>query len=219
VVAWNIDARTPSTAFSLPTSTVDSLVVAGDGRRLAYGASGDTIVLTLVDGKSRILPGASTPLAFSPNGQWLLAASGAQLFVWDLAAATPMPRTVLAHREQVLGAAWAPDGASFATVGTDGSAVIWSLDALSPLRSINVGTAPMTGVSFTPDARTLITVGAGGAVLAFDLSGSQGLAARLAEARSDSALVALACGLAGRGLTVEEWKSLLPDRSFQHICP
>jgi hypothetical protein len=77
----------------------------------------------------------------------------------------------------------------------------------------------MTGVSFTPDAQTLVTVGAGGAVLAFDLTGTRGVAASIAAAGSESALVTLACGLAGRGLTSDEWRTFLPDRPFQHICP
>lgn len=219
-VAWNIEARTPSTTYPLPTSTVESVVVSPDGEYLAFGTGGDTVVLTVADGATLTLPGAVTPLAFSPDARTLLAAAGPEVQVWDLTSTEDDPRTVPAHRDQVLAGAWAPDGASFATVGADGTAVVRSLATLSPVHSFTAGPEPMTGVWFGAGARTLYTVGGDGAVLAIDLTGGRGIGATLASTLdSDPALVALACGLAGRGLTPEEWAAQLPDRPFQQTCP
>ncbi len=224
VVAWNIDARTPSTTYPLPTSTVDSLVVSVDGERIAFGAGGGTVVLDIADGATRTLPGAVAPLAFSSDGRRLLAAAGTDVQIWELsgddAEAAADPRTVTAHREQTIGAAWAPDETSFATVGADGNAVVWSIDTLSPLRSFTAGPAPTTAVWFAPDARTLYAAGADGALLAFDLTGERGIGATVASTvDTDPALVSLACGLAGRGMTPDEWATYLPDRPFQQTCP
>ena len=132
VVGWDIEARTPSTAYPLPTTAVDSLVVSGNGARIAIGTGSGTVVLTVADGSTRQLAGAR-PLAFSPDGRMLLAATGpeaASIQVWDLSRGEA--RTFQAHRGQVLDAAWAPDGASFATVGEDGTAVVWNVTSLTP---------------------------------------------------------------------------------------
>jgi WD40 repeat protein len=216
-VAWNIEARTPSTAYPLPTSTVDSLVVSGDGDRLAIGSGSGTVVLTLANGSSRLLPGAR-PLAFSPDGKALLAAASNDLQVWDLTRGEA--RSFQAHGGQVLGAAWAPDGASFATVGGDGTAVVWNTASLTPLRSFSAGPLPMTAVAFGSDGRTLYTVGAGGIILSWDLVGSRGIATVLASTTdSDTGLLTLACNLAGRDLTEAEWRTYLPDRPYQDVCP
>ena len=231
VAAWNIDARTPSTTYPLPTSPVDSVVVAPDGSVVAFGTGGSTTVLTVADGTTRTLPGAVTPLAFTADAGMLLTAAGPVVQVWDLASgsvddeapgdAVPLaPRSVTAHRDQVLAAAWAPDGASFATVGSDGVAVVWSLSTLSPLRSFTAGPAPMTGVRFAPDARTLYTVGGSGTILAFDLTGGRGVGTALASTPdNDPGLITLACRIAGRGLTPEEWALHLPDRRYRQTCP
>jgi WD40 repeat protein len=223
-VAWNIDTRTPSTTYPLPSSTVESVVVSPDGSHVAFGTGGATVVLTVADAAMRTLPGAVTPLAFTRDGEGLLTAAGPEAQVWDLAALADddpaEPRTLLAHRDQVLDARWAPDGESFATVGADGAAVVWSLETLTPLRSFTAGPTPMTAVWFAPDARTLYTASGDGSVLAFDLTGGRGVGTELASTSdTDSTLVTLACGLTGRGMNAEEWGTHLPDRPYQQTCP
>jgi DNA-binding SARP family transcriptional activator/WD40 repeat protein len=219
-VAWNIDAHTPSTAYPLPTSTVDALVVSPDGAQVALATGGDTVVRAMLDDTSRTLRGAALPLAFSPDGRSLLAAAGAQVQIWDVGGpGAPRQRTLATH-DQTTAAAWAPDGQSFATAGPDGKALLWSTADLAPLRGFDAGTAPMTAVWFAPDARTLYAVGADGALLAFDLTGDRGIGAEAAgTAETDPALVSLACRLAGRGLSTDEWRTYLPDRPFEQICP
>jgi DNA-binding SARP family transcriptional activator/WD40 repeat protein/predicted AAA+ superfamily ATPase len=220
LVGWNIEARTPSTAYPLPTSTVDSLVVSGDGARIAIGSGGGTVVLTVADGSTRQLAGAR-PLAFSPNGRTLVAATGpeaASVQVWDLTRGEA--RTFQAHRGQVHAAAWAPDGSSFATVGEDGTAVVWNSASLTPVRSFSAGPLPMSAVAFASDNRTLYTVGAGGTMVAWDLTGSRGIATTLSGTTDgDAGLLTLACTLAGRDLTPQEWQTYLPDRPYQDVCP
>ena len=243
LVAWNIEARTPSTAYPLPTSTVDTVLVSPDGGWVAVASGGNTVVVDPLDGEQLLLTGAIVPLAFSPDGRYLLAGAGSTVQVWDLtvaqdddggkrngrgsaaaAAGAPIhlatpPRTVVAHRDQVTAAAWSGDGASFATLGADGTAVVWGLASLSPVRSFAAGVTGTADVTFAADNRTLFVLGSKGTVIAFDLTGSRGVGAALASTPDDDpALLALACGLAGRGLTPEEWASYLPDRPFQQVC-
>jgi dipeptidyl aminopeptidase/acylaminoacyl peptidase len=189
-VAWSIESRTPSTAYPLPTSTVESLVVSADGRQIAIGSGGNTVVLTVADGKTHQLPGARQPMAFSPDGRSLLAVAGEDIQVWDVA--RTQARIIAAHRGQILAAAWSPDGTSFATAGADGSAVMWSNATAAPLRSFSAGPVPMTAVAFASDNQTLYAVGANGTALAFDLTGNRGVATVLAgTADSDPALLRL----------------------------
>ncbi len=217
-VGWNIDARTPSSAYELPASTVDKLLVSADGTQIAIGSGSATVVLTPAQDTSRQLPGARLPLAFSPDGRTLLAAAGTDVQLWDVARA--QTRSTAAHRGEVTAAAWSSDGASFATVGTDGTAVVWSTATRAPLRSFSAGPVPMQAVSFAPDNKTLYTIGANGAVLSWDLTGSRGIATSLAGTTdSDPALLTLACALAGRDLSPEEWHTYLPDRPYQDVCP
>jgi WD40 repeat protein len=216
-VGWNIDARTPSTAYPLPASTVESLVVSADGTRIAMGTGATTTVLTVATGATRQLPQVR-PLAFSPDGSTLLATSGTDLLVWDVARGEA--RTLQAHAGPVLDAAWAPDGGSFATVSEDGTGVVWSTETLTPLRSVSAGPMPMSSVRFAADNQTLYSVGAGGTLVAWDLTGSRGIATVLASTTdSDEGLLSLACSVAGRDLTEAEWRRYLPDRSYQDVCP
>jgi WD40 repeat protein len=219
-IAWNIDARTPSTTYNLPTSAVDSLIVAPDGSLVALASGHNTVVVSPAAGTSRVLPGAVTPLAFSADSRLLLAADGSQAQVWDLRTTGGTPRLFVAHRDHVLAAAFSSDDTRFATVGADGTAVVWNLADLSPVHSFTVGASQLTAVRFSPDNRTLLVVGADGGVLAFDLTGGRGVGAALTTTPdTDPALVQLACRLAGRGLTGDEWRTYLPDRAFQQVCP
>ena len=93
--------------------------------------------------------------------------------------------------------------------------MVWNAVDLTS-RSFSAGPGSLAGVTFAPDQRTLYAVGAGGSVLAFDLAGGRGAAATLPD--SGEALVRLACGLTGRGMTPEEWQTYLPGRSFQQLC-
>jgi len=57
-------------------------------------------------------------------------------------------------------------------------------------------------------------------VLAFDLTGSRGVGVLAEEIPdSDPELLSLACALAGRSLTPDEWHQYLPDRPFEQVCP
>ena len=57
-------------------------------------------------------------------------------------------------------------------------------------------------------------------MVAWDLTGSRGIATTLAGTTDgDAGLLTLACTLAGRDLTTQEWQTYLPDRPYQDVCP
>ena len=92
--------------------------------------------------------------------------------------------------------------------------IVWDATTLQPVRSFAGGRLAPRSVAFGPDGGTLYTAGDDGGLLAWDLTGTRGLASRLG---ADNA-VALACTLAGRDLTADEWHRFLPDRPARAVC-
>jgi hypothetical protein len=75
--------------------------------------------------------------------------------------------------------------------------------------------AGIAALRFAPDGRTLYTAGPGG-LYAWDLTGTRGLRTRVTD---DASLPALACVIAGRELSADEWRTYLPGQPYRHICP
>src|SRR6185369_7122925 len=65
-VAWDLDARTPSTAYPLPTAGLaGGLCVSADGRHAALGTATGTVVIEPATNGSRVVAGALHPVALS----------------------------------------------------------------------------------------------------------------------------------------------------------
>jgi WD40 repeat protein len=120
------------------------------------------------------------------------------------------------HTGPVHSAAFARDGATFASVGADGLAVVWNARTLQPVKLLSGHGRAVQQVLFGPDGRTLYTIGADGSLLAWDLTGARGAAARVVSGGAGSSL---ACALAGRDITEDEWRTFLPHRAYRHVCP
>jgi DNA-binding winged helix-turn-helix (wHTH) protein len=210
-VAWDLDARTPSTAYPLPTAGLPGgLRVSSGGQYAALGSATGTVVIEPATNASRAVPGALHPVAVSPDGRTLLTADPTGVGVWDVASGT---RRGEAHTgAQVFGAAFAPDGATFASLGANSRAAVWNTATLAAGKEF---AAPAGGfVRFGADGRSLYTGGTGG-LFAWDLTGRRGVGAGPAG----TAPVTLACALAGRDLTLAEWQAVLPGRDYLHACP
>jgi WD40 repeat protein len=107
--------------------------------------------------------------------------------------------------------AWSPDGSAFATASAAGRVVVWDATTLAPLHEYAVPGARV--VAFTPDGDTLLAAGETGPLTAWDLTGTRGAAKRL-----NGSLSTLACELAGRDLTPDEWRQVMPSRPYQSVC-
>jgi WD40 repeat protein len=204
-VAWDLDARTPSTAYQLPTGATD-VVVATGGRFLALQIGGSIQVLEPATGHTRTLPGASHPVALSADGRTVITANGDVLGVWDAVTA--------AHRDvrpggAALGAAFAPDGKSFTGTGGDGHATVWDLTSLAVQKTYAMPPGALAG--FAADGGTLFTAGAAG-VYSWAVGGSR-------PADPGASLRAVACALAARDLTPAEWSAAAPSLPYHHVCP
>ncbi len=120
------------TPFAAATTKVTSLAFSPDGATLAAGSTDAGVHLW--DVRNPAAPAAGLTLsgpaswtnhvAFSPDGRAIAAASSDQhLWVWD--AASGIRLDSFTHPTTLLAAAWAPDGASLYSTGSDGILRTW----------------------------------------------------------------------------------------------
>jgi WD40 repeat protein/serine/threonine protein kinase len=114
---------------------------------------------------------AVTAVAFSPDGQTVLTgnwgnAAGkrapAHVRLWDRAAwerGDFTPKVEVRHDLAVTGAAFHPDGKTFATASLDGTARLWETATGKPVGAVMRGGSPLFALAFSPDGRTLATAG------------------------------------------------------------
>jgi hypothetical protein len=204
-VAWDLDARTPSTAYQLPTGAT-AVVVATGGRFVALQIGASVQVLEPATGHLRTLSGATRPVAVSPDGRTVVTADGDVAGVWDVATGV---RREVRPGGAVLGAAFAPDGRSFTGTGDDGHAVVWDVASLSVLKTYAVPGGPLAG--FAADGRTVFTAGPAG-LYSWAVAGSR-------PAEDGASPRSVACALAGRDLTPAEWQAVAPSLPYHHVCP
>ncbi len=218
IVAWNIDARTPSTAYELPTGPVGALTVAPDGNSVIVSVASRTLIVRPTTGATTELSGVDKASALSPDGTTLLVPDGADVVQRD---ATTNARRGEARRHtgDVLATAWAPDGRTFASVGADGLAVVWDATTRRPRATFTGHSKPLRLVAFATDGRTLFTAGEDGMLLAWDLTGTRGLGARLESNTDSREWIRSACALAGRDVTPEEWRRHVPSVPYEQVCP
>src|SRR5262249_4738354 len=152
-----------------------------------------------------------TSLAFSPRRRELLAAGGwfGAVQLWDLEENSGT--SVEAHRGPVTALAFSPDGNRLASGSGDKSILLWDVgtgNALTapPNLASMLHQSVVERIAFSPDGHLMASSTWGGEVA-------------LWEELKTSTLVALACEIAGRNLTEEEWHRWFGDETFRISCP
>ena len=131
--------------------------------------------------------------------------------MWDLSAPDePEPRHVLkGHNDEVRSIAIRPDGQHLLTGSEDATARLWDLTRPDP----GAGSVVLPGhggpvwyVGFAQGSPWIATA-------------SQDATARLWTPAPLEKLVNLACGIAGRNLSLEEWEEYRSDETYHRTCP
>ncbi len=84
-------------------------------------------------------------VAYSPDGQTLIASAGTSVRLWNLgvpdsATSIANPVVLRGHSDSVTAVDYSPDGRHFASASSDGTALVWlSLDALVDASCRSVG--------------------------------------------------------------------------------
>ena len=182
------------------TGAGNSLVLRGHGASVydaTFSRDGALVVSAAVDnaartwrvdtagrGKSRmrlleakVLRGHAqgvTAASFSPDGSRLITASyDGSVRVWP--AYGPSPRLFAAHSDSILSVAFSPDSTAvrFATGSADHTVRLWSVDSLSPLRTLTGHRGSVWSVGFSPDARKLVSGSIDGSAIIWNLDSDQ----------------------------------------------
>ena len=184
-----------------------------DANLLVFGGTEGTLVLWDIEaGRPRVEPlvgheGRVTSVAFSPDGRLLVSGSAdGTMRRWDPTTGEAQGQFPIAESSNVLTVAFRPDGKLLAAGDAGGSIHLWDVATRQPLGSPLTGHAnTLLSLAFSPDGRMLASGGVDGQIILWNVD-------------FDS-WRALACGLAGRNLTTEEWRQYLGAEPYQATCP
>ncbi|QDU21855.1 protein kinase domain-containing protein [Urbifossiella limnaea] len=156
---WNFETRAERKSVPSPARQyVRSVVIAPTGQ-LAVG-TGDRVFLLGPDGLTlRTIGKAAAPLTYSPDGRLLAGVTWQEgrVTVWDAATGDEVAAWQ-AHDGRVNGLAFALDGRTLATTGSDRAARLWDVTTQRQLAEFpHAGEA--YGLAFSPDGRVLATTG------------------------------------------------------------
>jgi WD40 repeat protein len=196
----------------------------------------------------RPVPNGKGGLEFSPDGRKLAALGccepGSTIEVWSARSGKELfgPR-VAGHATSI---AFSPDSRLLAAGTEDGKVVLWDAADGSPVGApVEVATGAVETISFSPDGRLFVVSSADGRATLWDSRTHKRLANAFPEeegsvpvarftTRGDlvienvrntsrwpidpNAWARFACRVAGRDFTRDEWRDLLPDRPYRHVC-
>jgi WD40 repeat protein len=183
-----------------------------EGRRAAgVTRDGRVVIVDLLEG--RVLHVSDTGMepfigAFSPDGQ-RFAVTGwrtGQTRLLDVASGRWLGPPRVGHDGSAWYLAFAPDGTTFVSGGSDGAVSQWDGHTGALLATVHPGTTDWdVSPIFLRDGHTVVIASMDGSVSTWDTRPQQ--------------WVDFACKVVGRNLTREEWRQAFGSRAYHATCP
>ncbi len=185
----------------------EELAFTGDGRVLVASSATTVVAWDARSGEQRLrVPAADRAHAFalSPDSRVVAAGSAdGQIQLWDLRTGKPRGPAIKVAGSAIYQLAISPDGRLLAVGALNGTAAVWDLRTRTRLGqsfTVEKGLAP--NVTFKPDGRLIV----GEHVSAIEWPLDR------------PTLQRFACRIAGRDITREEWKDVLPNQPYRRVC-
>jgi WD40 repeat protein len=174
VSLWDVDTGNPIRSFKDPTGLVYSAAFSRDGRFLLTGSSnwkaqarlwnadtGQSIRTFPEHEESRSFFGHTAdlcPVAFSPDGRFVLTGSGGTtVWLWDAATGQQI-RPFIGHTgRMVYVVAFSPDSRFVLTGGDDKTARLWDVQSGKELLRFEQPSGSVNSVAFSPTGRYVLT--------------------------------------------------------------
>jgi WD40 repeat protein len=218
-----VEVRAHSNSFVLPESPprATQLAISPDGRFVAASSeecgAASRRLWDISGATPRVvpLPGQDDDcmfaLAFRPPGEMLATAQFSGLYLWDAANGKLAGENVEPHRAAAVDLAFSPDGSRIALVLNGGEVLLVDTATQRVLGThVFAGTEDLVNkpstVAFSQDGRSLFIRKGDGKVMKWDAD-PKDWAAR-------------ACRVAGRNLSLDEWKRYIGDTiPYHRTCP
>jgi WD40 repeat protein len=206
--------------------------ISADGRWLVTGSDdGNAHLWPLTTsgfgaGGPFVLRGRGNPitaLAISPNSA--LAATGTAdgtVRLWALAAQQDPPATAVmrGQEQRITALAFSGDSNVLTAASEDGTAARWDLTADDPgttLLRLLGHDAAVNAIAISLDNRWIVTGSSDRSARVWPLD--RPIPSEEAIPTETEDLVRLACEVAGRSMTPDEWEQYLPGRTYSETCP
>ncbi len=182
---------------------VTAIAFTPDGRVMASGG-GDGVILWNTNGWVPLgrIEGPAQTIAFSPDGEYLVTGYYQKVALWKVSDRSSVGPPLIGHSGSVGAFAFSPDGQALASGGSDQTIIFWDLPTRKILGHLRGIGGRINDLVFTPNGKTLI--GAGDGIILWDMD--------------LSSWKTLACSVANRNMTKDEWESFLPDERYHETC-
>jgi WD40 repeat protein/DNA-binding SARP family transcriptional activator len=214
VMTWRVrgglpDAQ-PLNAWPSSPSGIKDAALSPDGRTIAVASPNGVDMLDAGTLQPRStgpkLDAGASSARFSPDGRVLaVGMSSGETQLWSTRTWKPVSRALGGHTDEVVDVAVSPDGRTLASGSWDGTVRLFDIATEQPLGApLRAVPSRVVEPEFTPDGAFLFAVTNVGKGYRWDVR--------------SSAWARRACAVAGRSLTRQEWKDVLPGRTYDPAC-